>query len=538
MAGKSTTLVIRILADAAQAAKTLKGFKGASVAAAGVAGGVAAGFLAMGKAAAEDAHGQALLAKSLQNTAGATSAQIAATEDWISKTTLATGVADDQLRPALSTLARATGDVTTAQSAMATVLDVAAATGKDTESVAAAVAKAYAGNTTALGKMVPGMDKAILKSGDMTKIMGELARMTGGSAAVAADTATGKWQRAQVAFAEAKESIGGALLPVLDKAGSSLARFGTFAANNAGTVQTLALVLAGLAATVMVTNAAVKVYTTYTTIAGYVTKTLAGETMLATVATKLYAAGQRAAAIAANIWATAQWALNVAMDANPIGAVIIVVMLLVAAFILAYKKSATFRAIVAAAWSGIKAAASATWSWLKTKVFAPLAAAYRAASAAAGTAAGLIAAAWNGLKSAMASVWHWLQSNVFGPLKSAFDAVVGAVQKVIDWIGKIKIPGPVQKLIDLGKSVFMVPPGGVAVAPAPTVGARRTTAATRAAGVEAGAGGVRDPLAGLTTPEVIVQVSDRKMAQLVDVSIRASATSAARNLTRRRVVTV
>src|SRR4029079_13576009 len=107
--------------------------------------------------------------------------------------------ADDQLRPAMSTLARATGDVTTAQKDMSTVLDVAAATGKDTQAVADAVAKAYAGNTTSLGRMIPGMDKAILKSGDMTAIMGELARMTGGSAATAADTAAGKWQRAQVA---------------------------------------------------------------------------------------------------------------------------------------------------------------------------------------------------------------------------------------------------------------------------------------------------------------------------------------------------
>lgn len=67
-------------------------------------------------------------------------------------------------------------------------------------------------------------------------------------------------------------------------------------------------------------------------------------------------AAQLAAAAASKVWAAAQWLLNVAMDANPIGLVVIAIAALVGAFILAWKKSETFRRIVLGAWSAIKSA--------------------------------------------------------------------------------------------------------------------------------------------------------------------------------------
>ena len=476
MAGKAATLVIRILADARQSSKTFTdastraekwagGLKKAAIPAAAVITGLGL----MAKSAAEDARAQAVLANNLRNSTGATTAQVAAVENWITATALATGVADDELRPAMSALARATGDVTTAQQAMSTVLDVAASTGKDTQAVADAVAKAYAGNTVALSRLVPGIDMAVLKSKDMTKIMGELAAKTGGSAAAAADTAAGKWKRATVAFAEAKEGIGAGLLPVLGQLTGVLATAGAFAATHTGATQTLVITMAALAAAVLAVNTVMKVYTAYTLVAGYVTKTLAGETRLATIATKAWAVAQRVASLATTLWVVAQWALNAALIANPIGLVIVVVIALVAAIVIAYKKSETFRRIVQGAWTGIKTAALSTWNFLKSKVFAPLAAAYAAASSKAGQATALVIAAWNQLKGALKSVYDWLNANVFTPLRTAFDAVVHAVQTVIDWIGRIKIPSGVKWLIDHGKALFS---SAGAPAPAPTV---RTT---------------------------------------------------------------
>jgi hypothetical protein len=60
------------------------------------------------KAAIADEQAQLRLANALKAATGATDAQIKATESMILKTSLATGVADDALRPALQRLAVST----------------------------------------------------------------------------------------------------------------------------------------------------------------------------------------------------------------------------------------------------------------------------------------------------------------------------------------------------------------------------------------------------------------------------------------------
>lgn len=62
------------------------------------------------------------------------------------------------------------------------------------------------------------------------------------------------------------------------------------------------------------------------------------------------------AAAAKKVSAGAQWALNAAMSANPIGLIIVGIAALVAGFILAYKKSETFREIVTGAMDGARIA--------------------------------------------------------------------------------------------------------------------------------------------------------------------------------------
>lgn len=65
------------------------------------------------------------------------------------------------------------------------------------------------------------------------------------------------------------------------------------------------------------------------------------------------------------IWTAVQTALNIVMDANPIGLIILAIAALVVGIIYAYKHSETFRNIVQATWAGIKSAASVAWSVLK-----------------------------------------------------------------------------------------------------------------------------------------------------------------------------
>lgn len=169
------------------------------------------------KAAIEDEAAQVRLAGALEKATGATRDQIAAVEQQITKTSLATGVADDQLRPALQRLALSTGDTAKAQDLLNLALDVSQATGKPLETVANALGKAYDGNSAALGKLGIGLSAAELKTMSFTEVQGKLSDLFGGAAAANAETFQGRMNRLKVAFDEAKETIGYALLPIIEK---------------------------------------------------------------------------------------------------------------------------------------------------------------------------------------------------------------------------------------------------------------------------------------------------------------------------------
>lgn len=169
------------------------------------------------KAAIEDEAAQVRLAGALERATGATRDQIAAVEQQITKTALATGVADDQLRPALARLAISTGDTAKAQDLLNLALDVAQATGKPVETVANALGKAYDGNTAALGKLGIGLSAAELKTMSFTDVQGKLSELFGGAAAANAQTFQGRMDRLKVAFDETKETIGFALLPIIER---------------------------------------------------------------------------------------------------------------------------------------------------------------------------------------------------------------------------------------------------------------------------------------------------------------------------------
>jgi phage-related protein len=231
MAGQSRTLKLSILADIDNLKKNLTsgsqevqsfGTKlgdfskkaGLAFAAAGAAAAVYAGKLAVDgvKAAIEDQAAQEKLATTLRNVTGATNAQITSVEDYIKKTSLAFGVTDDQLRPSLERLSRATGDVEKAQKLQTLAIDIAAGSGKSLETVSNALAKAQEGNTTALGKLGVGLSAAQLKTMSMDEITKKLGETFADQATVKAETFAGKMDRLKIAFDEGKETIGGFVL--------------------------------------------------------------------------------------------------------------------------------------------------------------------------------------------------------------------------------------------------------------------------------------------------------------------------------------
>ena len=190
---------------------------GLAFAAAGAAAVAYAGKLAIDgvKSAIEDAAAQEKLALTLKNVTGATENQIAATEDYITKTSLAFGITDDDLRPSLERLARATGDVTKAQKLQTVAIDVAAGSGKSLEAVTNAMAKAAEGNTASLAKLGIGLTSAQLKTMSMDEITAKLADTFENQASVKADTFQGKLSRLQIAFDEGKETVGSYILTAI-----------------------------------------------------------------------------------------------------------------------------------------------------------------------------------------------------------------------------------------------------------------------------------------------------------------------------------
>lgn len=176
------------------------------------------------QAAIADQKSQALLANSLRNTTGATNAAIASVEGYISKLQLQVGVADDELRPALSRLAAVTGDVSSAQKLLGTALDVSAFATVDLGAATKAITKALQGNFKSLQNLVPGLDAAAIKGKKFGEVLAEVEKITSGAAATRAGTLEFRLEILRIRFGEILETLGYALLPVIEQFADTIQR--------------------------------------------------------------------------------------------------------------------------------------------------------------------------------------------------------------------------------------------------------------------------------------------------------------------------
>jgi hypothetical protein len=304
--------------------------KKAFLPAAAAVGALGAALFDAGKGAVEDAAAQDLLSKALKNNTAATDAQIAANEDWISTQGKLLGVTDSDLRPAIAKLATQTGSLAKAQEGAALAMDIAAATGKPLSAVTDAMAKAYGGNTKALAKLDPKL-KDLIKGGlDAEGAMSVLADTFGGAASTKANTAEGQFQRLKVSLDETKETIGAALLPIIEKVLPFLTQMGNWASENTAVFLTVAGVIGGIAAAIVLVNGAMKAWTAATT-----------------------------------AFTVVQTAFNAVMAMNPIGLTVIAIAAVVAALVIAYKKFDGFRAVVDTVFKFIGSAVSGSIGLIK-----------------------------------------------------------------------------------------------------------------------------------------------------------------------------
>ena len=240
------------------------------------------------KAAQEDFQSKNQLALALKNTLGATDGVIKANDRWIQSTSQAVGVYDDDLRPALATAVRATGNLAKGQDLLNVALDVSAGTGKSLDSVTTALSKAYNGNTGSLKKLLPS-----LRDGE--DVMSQLRVQFKGAAAEASKN--NPYQKIAIIMDNLKETIGEQLLPLIQKfaeylnsddgrknlqlvanlfggIATAISTVGTFLLQNIALVKSLATAVLFVVGTIKLMTIAMTLYDLGTKVATISTKAL------------------------------------------------------------------------------------------------------------------------------------------------------------------------------------------------------------------------------------------------------------------------
>jgi phage-related protein len=232
------------------------------------------------------------------------------------------------------------------------------------------------------------------------------------------------------------------VIPIVKRVADVFSAFLGFLAEHGGAVKTFAEVTMGL---LVARFAALKIKAAVDGITRFVGTLKANIASVRTFAAQVFSVGKNvittainigrqtaafvaskvamlAAAAAQKILTAAQWLLNAAMDANPIGLIVVGVAALVAGVILAYQKFKPFRAIVdavgraiATAAGVIKNAAVGAFNWIKDHW--PLLLAIL--SGPIGLAVLAITKNWDAITGGARAVWS--------AVKDTFDRVVGFV---------------------------------------------------------------------------------------------------------------
>ena len=174
--------------------------------------------------------------------------------------------------------------------------------------------------------------RTLVESGQVLEaqnmILEEIENQVGGTAEATANST----DKMKVAFSQASESIGMALLPAVEALLPVVISFADWASQNTEIIIALAAAIGGLSAAIVVANFAMKAW-----------------------------------AAAQAIATAAQWAFNAALTANPIGLVVVAVAALVAGLVILYKKFESVRTVIKALLAPMKAAIDGL-GWLAKKL--------------------------------------------------------------------------------------------------------------------------------------------------------------------------
>ena len=384
---KAATLNIDIVAKAETAIAAFESIKEKSsgaysamkIAAVGASTAVLAALGDATKEAADHEAGVAKLEQAYKN-AGVPMGDFKSSLEEIDTTSRRTGQSAEDNIAAYTTLVTATRDAATAHHELGTAQDLAAYKGVSVQEAAVAITRAQEGNTRALKEMGIATTDAAGKQLPAAELMGKLEEAVHGQADAFGDTASGQMARYKESLDQAKISVGEALLPALQKVLDILQPVFSWLSNNTAVLQVLAPIVAVVAGAVVALTLAMKV------------------------------------------WAVVQWAVNIAMDANPIGLLIVAIIGLVGGVIWAYTHLNVFKQIVNDAWAVLRMLGDwilAHWWVIVDVMLGPL---------------GLLLTNLGRVKQII--------EDVIGALKRVGDAVSSA----LGWLGKIPGAGILKSL--------------------------------------------------------------------------------------------
>jgi hypothetical protein len=344
-----------------------------------LAGGLVVGLKSSAQAAERAEVSQKKLETQLRSAGISYKAHAREIDNVIQKTSKLAGLDDEDLQDAFTNIIRVTGDVSKSLKLTGLAADFARAKHIDVAKAGEIVGKVAGGNIGILSRY--GIQ--IRKGATATEALGALQGKFAGQAAAYGKTSAGAADRVAVAWENAQETLGAAVLPILAKLANKLADVLGWMQRNQKATRAIIVALGALAAvlvTVMV-----------------VTKVIAALKALR----------------------TAMVAVNVALAANPIGIVVIALAALGVALVVAYKKSETFRKIVDGAWQVVKTGATSAANAIK----------------------GVVVPAFNAIVTAANKIVSAVKSVI-----SAFNAAKGAVGKVAGFLnpfgdGPGKAPG-------------------------------------------------------------------------------------------------
>lgn len=423
MADRSVLLAVKVVTDSTQAAlgldkaagKTGK-FAGAMQKAMLPAAAVGGAILAFGKAAVDSASRTEQAMGAVESVFGKNAGTV---KKWAGQAASAVGLAKSEYAELASVIGSQLKNLGLPQDQVLGKTkdlikmgaDLAATYGGTTADAVKALSAALRGETDpieqygisikqadiAAQRAKDGTDKLTGSAGKAAQAQATLALMTKQSTAAhgafarESDTAAHAQQVAAAQYENAKSALGTALLPAMAALMKSLAGVAKWAQQNSRLVQVLIGVLGGLVVAVFAINAALKVY--------------------------------RATLIVVSAVQKAAWL------SNPIFLVIGAVILLVAAIVLLWKRSETFRRIVKAVWAAVQAGAKAT----ARAITAGFRAAWAFVSGGARKVAAVVRAVFAGVRNAGKVTWAVITraARMFGAnVRSVFNVIRNVARAV------------------------------------------------------------------------------------------------------------